>query len=55
MEQRLAGTELVITNSAEHGIPRLHLLEHEYTRVVVTAELEWLRGVCRAIAAGDLQ
>jgi DNA-binding PadR family transcriptional regulator len=55
LEQRLAGTELVIKNSAEYGVPRLHLLEHEYTRVVVTAELEWLRGVCRDIAAGDLQ
>ncbi|HVV18345.1 MAG TPA: helix-turn-helix transcriptional regulator [Pseudonocardiaceae bacterium] len=54
LERRLAATEAVITASVDHGVPRLHLLEHEYLRTVTTAELEWVRAVADDIAAGTL-
>jgi len=44
----------VLTASREHGVPRLHLLEHEYLQTTTSAELAWVRAVSRDIRAGAL-
>lgn len=54
LQARLAGTQLVISESARHGVPRLYFLEHQYTERVITAELDWIRTVCTDIDAGSL-
>jgi DNA-binding PadR family transcriptional regulator len=54
LEQQLAATDAVITASVDYGVPRLHLLEHEYLKTVTTAELTWIRTVTQAIATGTL-
>ncbi|MFJ1763419.1 PadR family transcriptional regulator [Amycolatopsis sp. NPDC088138] len=54
LDRRLAATRAVLTASAEHHVPRVHLLEHEYTHAVTTAELEWVRAVSADLAAGTL-
>ena len=43
LHQRLTETEAVLTASREHGVPRLHLLEHEYLESTTAAELAWVR------------
>ena len=40
--------------AAAPGLPRLFLLEEEYRRAILTAELEWLRGVIDDLRAGRL-
>ena len=54
LSTRLAGTQLVISESARHGVPRLYYLEHQYTEGVITAELAWIHSVCADIDAGTL-
>jgi DNA-binding PadR family transcriptional regulator len=54
LRQQLATTQALITASNEHGVARLHLLEHEYTQAVTDAELAWVRTVSHDIAAGTL-
>lgn len=54
LQARLAGTQLVISESARHGVPRLYFLEHQYIEGVITAELDWIRSVCADIDAGSL-
>ncbi|MEV4320134.1 PadR family transcriptional regulator [Actinocrispum sp. NPDC049592] len=54
LEQALAATQAVLTASIEYGVPRLHLLEHEYLKTVTEAELAWVRGVVADIKAGTL-
>jgi DNA-binding PadR family transcriptional regulator len=55
-EQRLAA-ELVDTEaqlSGNPGLPRLFLLEEEYRRAVLDAELSWVRGVIEDLREGRL-
>jgi DNA-binding PadR family transcriptional regulator len=52
LEAELAETEAQLT--AVPGLPRLFLLEEEYRRAVLTAEVEWLRGVIEDLRAGRL-
>lgn len=54
LESRLAGTRMVISESARHGVPRLYFLEHQYTEGVIVAELDWIRTVCADIDGGAL-
>ncbi|MFD2422093.1 PadR family transcriptional regulator [Amycolatopsis pigmentata] len=54
LDTRLAGTRRVIAESVRHGVPRLYLLEHQYTEGVIEAELNWIRTVCADIDAGTL-
>jgi DNA-binding PadR family transcriptional regulator len=54
LQQRLTETEAVLTASREHGVPRLHLLEHEYLQSTTSAELAWVHAVSRDIGAGAL-
>ena len=54
LHQRLTETEAVLTASREHGVPRLHLLEHEYLESTTAAELAWVRTLYRDINAGTL-
>jgi DNA-binding PadR family transcriptional regulator len=48
----LADTEAALSASAR--VPRLFLLEEEYRRAVLEAEISWLRGVIADIRAGRL-
>ena len=48
----LAEAETELT--AHPGLPRLFLLEEEYRRAVLRAELEWVRGVIDDLRAGRL-
>jgi DNA-binding PadR family transcriptional regulator len=48
----LADTEAQL--AAVPGLPRLFQLEEEYRRAVLTAEVEWLRGVIEDLRAGRL-
>jgi len=52
LEAELAETEAQLT--AVPGLPRLFLLEEEYRRAVLTAEVDWLRGVIEDLRAGRL-
>jgi hypothetical protein len=54
LQRRLTETEAVLTASREYGVPRLHLLEHEYLETTTSAELAWVRAVSRDLGAGDL-
>jgi DNA-binding PadR family transcriptional regulator len=54
LHQRLTETEAVLTASREHGVPRLHLLEHEYLESTTATELDWVRAVSRDIDTGAL-
>jgi DNA-binding PadR family transcriptional regulator len=48
----LAETETVFTENPD--LPRLFLLEEEYRRAVLSAELDWVRSVVRDLDAGKL-
>jgi DNA-binding PadR family transcriptional regulator len=52
LEAQLAGTESELVGVP--GLPRLFLLEEEYRRAVLQAELTWLRGVIDDLRAGRL-
>lgn len=54
LQRRLTETQAVLTASREHGVPRLHLLEHEYLQDTTSAELAWVRAVSRDISTGAL-
>jgi DNA-binding PadR family transcriptional regulator len=52
LSQALAETEAELISVP--GLPRLFLLEEEYRRAVLEAELAWLRGVVEDIRSGTL-
>jgi DNA-binding PadR family transcriptional regulator len=52
LEDELADTQGTLTEYAQ--IPRLFLLEEEYRRAVLDAQISWLRGVIADIQAGRL-
>jgi DNA-binding PadR family transcriptional regulator len=52
LEDELADTQGTLTEYAQ--IPRLFLLEEEYRRAVLEAQISWLRGVIADIQAGRL-
>ncbi len=52
LEGQLAETDAAVSASAH--VPRLFLLEEEYRRAVLEAELSWVRGVIADIRAGRL-
>jgi DNA-binding PadR family transcriptional regulator len=52
LEADLADTEAEL--AAEPDLPRLFLLEEEYRRTVLQAELAWVRGVIADLRAGRL-
>jgi DNA-binding PadR family transcriptional regulator len=54
LQERLDRVAAVLTASLEYGVPRVYLLEHEYTKQVTTAELDWVRAVGRDLTAGTL-
>lgn len=54
LQQRLDATRAVIDASRTYGVPRLHLLEHEYTELTTATELAWVRAVSDDLAAGTL-
>jgi DNA-binding PadR family transcriptional regulator len=52
LQAELDDTESALSDSAH--VPRLFLLEEEYRRAVLGAELAWVRGVIEDIRAGRL-
>lgn len=54
LKTRLAGTQLVMSESVRHGVPRVYFLEHQYIEGVINAELDWIRTVCADIESGAL-
>jgi DNA-binding PadR family transcriptional regulator len=52
LEDELAETQAALTEYAQ--IPRLFLLEEEYRRAVLEAQISWVRGVITDIRAGRL-
>ena len=52
LEAELAGTEAELAGTPD--LPRLFLLEEEYRRALLQAELAWLRGVIDDLRAGRL-
>lgn len=59
LEQRAASLESELADTTAQlegtpGLPRLFLLEEEYRRAVLEAELSWLRGVIADLRAGRL-
>jgi len=55
LEGQLAGSEAALRALREQlHLPRLFLLEHEQTRALRRAELEWVRAVIEDIGAGRL-
>ena len=53
LAEQLAETERTIS-SAPSGLPRLFLLEEEYRRTLLHAEIDWLRGVIADLTDGRL-
>jgi hypothetical protein len=54
IEAELAQGRAITGVLAAKGLPRLFMLEGEHAMVLRAAELEWVRGVIGAIAAGRL-
>lgn len=52
LQEELAGTQEALSEYAQ--IPRLFLLEEEYRRAVLEAQISWLRGVIADIRAGRM-
>jgi DNA-binding PadR family transcriptional regulator len=50
---KLADTQSAMAN-APSGLPRLFLLEEEYRKTMLEAELDWVRGVIEDLRAGRL-
>ncbi|HKO29410.1 MAG TPA: PadR family transcriptional regulator [Solirubrobacteraceae bacterium] len=53
LAEQLAETERTLS-SAPPGLPRLFLLEEEYRRTLLHAEIDWLRGVIADLTDGRL-
>jgi len=52
--ETLAALDTDLSAEAGQGLPRIALLEGEYLRAVMTAELRWLRSVADDLGSGDL-
>ncbi|MGH2873024.1 MAG: hypothetical protein ACRDL5_11260 [Solirubrobacteraceae bacterium] len=52
LEAQLADTEGAL--AANPQVPRLFMLEEEYRRAMLQAELSWVRGVIEDVRAGRL-
>jgi DNA-binding PadR family transcriptional regulator len=51
---KLTGLDASLTAEAEHGLPRITMLESEYLRAVTAAELDWVRSVVDDLRSGRL-
>ncbi|MFD9663829.1 PadR family transcriptional regulator [Rhodococcus sp. NPDC059968] len=54
LEQQLAGLDAGLAESASF-LPRLFLVEDEYRRAVLVAELDYVRSLADDVAAGELR
>ncbi|GAA4591822.1 PadR family transcriptional regulator [Planotetraspora phitsanulokensis] len=54
LEETLAALDADLSAEAGQGLPRITMLEAEYLRVVVAAELQWLRSVVDDLRGGRL-
>jgi DNA-binding PadR family transcriptional regulator len=50
----LAGTESELANASAMNLPRLFVLDEEYRRAVLEAELGWIRGAIEDLRKGEL-
>jgi DNA-binding PadR family transcriptional regulator len=51
---KLTGLDASLIAEAEHGLPRITMLESEYLRAVTAAELDWVRSVVDDLRSGRL-
>jgi len=54
IEAELAQARAIVDELGAKGLPRLFMLEGEHAVMLRAAELEWVRGVARALADGSL-
>ena len=54
LTEALAGLDASLAEEAEHGLPRVTMLESEYLRVVTEAELAWVGSVVDDLERGRL-
>jgi DNA-binding PadR family transcriptional regulator len=54
VDDALAAVNADLTAEAGQGLPRVAMLEAEYLRTVMTAELQWLRSVADDLGNGSL-
>ncbi|MCT9934170.1 PadR family transcriptional regulator [Planotetraspora sp. A-T 1434] len=54
LDEALAALDGDLSAETRHGLPRIALLEDEYLRVVMAAELQWLRSVVDDLRSGSL-
>jgi DNA-binding PadR family transcriptional regulator len=54
VDDALAAVNADLTAEAGQGLPRIAMLEAEYLRTVMTAELQWLRSVADDLGNGSL-
>ncbi len=54
LTETLAGLAASLAEEAEHGLPRVTMLESEYLRVVTEAELAWVGSVVDDLERGRL-
>src|SRR5438105_10811459 len=54
IEAELAEGRAIVDELLAKGLPRLFMLEGEHPQVLRAAELEWVRGLIRALADGSL-
>jgi DNA-binding PadR family transcriptional regulator len=55
LEGGIATLDGVAASLREGGLPRLLVLELEYQRALLAAELDWVRGVLADVRSGDLR
>lgn len=54
IEAELTQCKAIVDGLTAKGLPRLFMLEGEHAQMLRAAELEWVRGVARALADGSL-
>jgi hypothetical protein len=54
LEEEAARIDSQLSSAAAEGLPRLFLLEMEYQRATLEAELEWVRAVVDDLRTGRL-
>ena len=49
LEAQIAGDDALLSSFVKQGLPRIVLIEGEYTQAIRRAEVEWIRGLIREI------
>lgn len=54
LQGQIVAVDDELNTAAEMGLPRLFVVESEYQRAILTAELEWTQGLVDALACKEL-